>query len=291
MNKKFSIFPYLFIAPHLLLFTVFLITPTITGFIMSFFKWDYITKPVFVGLKNYGNLLDSNAIDYLKFWTTFGNTLKFVVITVPLLIIISLFLAILLNEKMVLRNFFRFTFYAPVVLSVTVACMIWRWILEDNVGIVGYYLNALGLQRIHWLSQDPYIWLTIVIITIWWLLGTNFIFFMAGLQEVPKELYEAAEIDGAKAWGKFWNVTLPGIKRTMFFVLVTTTLGQFNIFGQPYILYGGRMPDNVQVLLNYVYQVAFDSYRMGSAAAMTVIMGITMVVISAVQYKLMRADD
>lgn len=291
MKKKFSITPYLFIAPHLLFFIVFLIIPTVSGIVVSFFKWDYLTPPKFVGLKNYANLINSETIDYIKFWSTFGNTAKFVLFTVPILVVLGLFFAVILNENFSFNRFVRFAVYSPIVLSVTVACMIWRWLLEDNAGLINHYLEMLGFERIHWLAQQPFIWITFVIITVWWQVGMNFIFFLAALQEVPAELYEAASMDGARAWVRFWHVTLPCIKRTTFFVLVVTTLGQFNVFGQPHILFGGRMPDDVRVLLNYIRDVAFNDFRMGAVSAMTMIMGLAMILVSVVQFKLLKADD
>ncbi|WDU82524.1 carbohydrate ABC transporter permease [Caloramator sp. Dgby_cultured_2] len=293
MNKKLQkIEPYLFILPQFIFFIVFMILPTGLGIWISLNKWDYLTKPKFVGLKNYIDLFKPDTIDYLEFWNAFGNTFKFVIFSVPPLIIIALALALLVNSpNLKFRNFFRGVFYASNVLSVSCVGLIWLWMLDTNAGLVNYYLEKLGIGRIPWLAELPWAWISLVAMTVWWIIGGNMILFLAGLQDIPQTLYEAADIDGASGWQKFWYVTLPGLKRPLLFIVIMTTLAQFNIFGQPYMVTRGGPGNATKVLLMYIRDVAFGQYRMGSASAMAIMMGLVMIVFSIIQYKLLSPKE
>ncbi|CCJ32674.1 MULTISPECIES: carbohydrate ABC transporter permease [Caloramator] len=293
MNKNLQkIEPYLFILPQFIFFIVFMILPTGLGIWISLNKWDYLTKPKFVGLKNYIDLFKPDTIDYLEFWNAFGNTFKFVIFSVPPLIIIALALALLVNSpNLKFRNFFRGVFYASNVLSVSCVGLIWLWMLDTNAGLVNYYLEKLGIGRIPWLAELPWAWISLVAMTVWWIIGGNMILFLAGLQDIPQTLYEAADIDGASGWQKFWYVTLPGLKRPLLFIVIMTTLAQFNIFGQPYMVTRGGPGNATKVLLMYIRDVAFGQYRMGSASAMAIMMGLVMIVFSIIQYKLLSPKE
>lgn len=280
--------PYLFILPHLVFFCMFLVIPTVLGFWISLNKWDYLTAPTFVGFKNFAALFNKDTIDYMEFWITFGNTLKFVIFSVPILIIIPLILATLLNTKIRGKNFFRALFYSPSVLSVSTVTLIWLWMLDTNAGLINYYIEKLGFDRVAWLTSLPWAWVALVGMTAWWVIGGNLILFLAGLQDIPESLYEAASIDGAGTWQKFRNITLPGLSRTTLFVTIMTTLGQFNVFGQPYMTTKGGPGTSTKVLLMYIRDVAFRQYRMGSASAMAIMMGLFMITFSIIQFRLMK---
>lgn len=285
---KGNLAPYLFIAPHLVFFTVFLIIPTFLGLYISFFKWDFFTDMKFVGLKNYLDLCSPGTIDFQEFWSTLFNTFKFVVFSVPFLIAIPLFLSVLLNHKLPGRNVFRAVFYAPSVLSVATMGLIWKWLLDSNAGLINFYLEKLGLGKVAWLTTENWAWVALVMMTAWWILGGNMILFLAGLQDIPESLYEAAAIDGAGTWAKFKHITIPGLSRTFLYVSVMTVVGQFNVFGQPFMTTGGGPGGKTKVLMMYIRDVAFGQYRVGSAAAMSIMLGIILITLSIIQFKLMK---
>ncbi|TMW71388.1 carbohydrate ABC transporter permease [Alteribacter natronophilus] len=285
--------PLLFISPHLFFFIIFLAYPTIYGIYISFHSWNFFTDAAFVGLQNYANILwntDSLFFDY--FWSAFRATLIFVILSVPFLVIIPLFLAIGINARPFGHNFFRALFYAPSLLSVVTVVLIWIWLLDTNAGLINYYLAYTGLDAIPWLTRAPWVWISLVLMTIWWTIGTNMILFLAGLSEIPDHLYEAAKIDGANKIQQFFHVTLPGLKAPMAFVVIMTTLASFNVMAQPQLATGGGPGYETRVLILYIYEVGFTggNPRAGLAAAMSVILGMILLSISLIQFKLMTKE-
>ncbi|GAF66046.1 ABC transporter permease protein [Bacillus sp. TS-2] len=290
---KEKLTPILFIGPHLIFFIIFLAYPTFYGFVISFNNWNFFTDMEFVGLQNYANILwntDSLYFDY--FWSAFQATLTFVVLSVPFLIIVPLFLAIGIHARPFGHNFFRALFYAPSLLSVVTVVLIWIWLLDTNAGIVNYYLGMVGLDNIPWLTRVPWVWVSLVLMTIWWTIGTNMILILAGLGDIPDQLYEAAKIDGANKFKQFIHVTLPGLKGPLAFVLVMTTLASFNVMAQPQLATGGGPGYDTRVLILYIYEVGFTggNPRAGLAAAMSVVLGMILLCISLIQFKLMTKE-
>ncbi|HEY8346481.1 MAG TPA: sugar ABC transporter permease [Symbiobacteriaceae bacterium] len=284
------IVPYLFIAPHLVFFVTFVATPVLYGFWLSLNQWDFLGEPKFVGLQNYLNLFDKSTVQGLYFWNAMGNTLEFVLYSVPLLVTIPLGLALALDTRLPGRVIFRTVFYAPMVLSVATVAIIWRWLLDTNAGLVNYYLKSiLGIgEKIPWLADLPWAWISLVLMTVWWTIGGNLILFLAGLQDIPQTLYEAARIDGANSWQTFRYITLPGLKPTLLFVTVMTTIASFNLFGQPYMTTGGGPNRATQTAVMLIRDEAFKAYRMGSASAMAWVLGLLMMVVSIFQFRAMR---
>lgn len=287
-NTLKKLVPYLFIVPQLIFFTVFLIIPTIIGAWASLNKWDYISKPKFVGLKNYIDLFTSGTIDNQEYWRAFGNTFKFVLFAVPPLVVIGLLLAIMLNTKIPGKNIIRGIIYAPNVLSVASASLLFVWMMDTNAGLINYYIVKFGGKAIPWLTTLPWAWIALVLLTVWWTVGGNMLLFLAGLQDIPASLYEAGDIDGANGWQKFTNITLPSLRRTLLFVIVMTSLNQFNVFGQPLMTTGGGPGGETKVLIMYIREVAFSQYRMGSASAMAIVMGLAMLLFSIIQFKVLQ---
>ncbi|SDN89403.1 carbohydrate ABC transporter permease [Alkalicoccus daliensis] len=290
---KEKLTPLLFIGPHLFFFLIFLAYPTIYGLVISFHNWNFFGDMSFAGLENYANILwvtDSLYFEY--FWTAFRATFIFVILSVPPLIIIPLLIAVAINAKPPGQNFFRALFYAPSLLSVVTVVLIWIWLLDTNAGLVNYYIGTLGLDAIPWLTRTPWVWISLVLMTIWWTIGTNMILFLAGLGEISDQLYEAAKIDGANKIQQFFHVTLPGLKGPMAFVLVMTTLASFNVMAQPQLATGGGPGYETRVLILYIYEVGFTggNPRAGLAAAMSVVLGMILLCISLVQFKLMSRE-
>ncbi|WP_444684436.1 carbohydrate ABC transporter permease [Alkalicoccus luteus] len=285
--------PLFFIAPHLVFFLIFLAYPTIYGVVISFHNWNFFGDMSFVGIQNYASILwqtDSLYFDY--FWAAFRATFIFVILSVPPLIIIPLLIAVAINAKPPGQNFFRALFYAPSLLSVVTVVLIWIWLLDTNAGLVNYYIGTLGLDAIPWLTRTPWVWVALVLMTIWWTIGTNMILFLAGLGEISDQLYEAAKIDGANKIQQFFHVTLPGLRGPMAFVLVMTTLASFNVMAQPQLATGGGPGYETRVLILYIYEVGFTggNPRAGLAAAMSVVLGLILLCISLIQFKLMTNE-
>jgi multiple sugar transport system permease protein len=225
---------YLFMAPYLVLFTIFIVVPVVFGIWISLHNWDPMlpVKP-FVGLQNYVDLVTPGSTTFGPFWKSMEATGKFTLYSVPLLVLIPLLLALMLNQEFRGRNFFRATFFAPYVLGVAVIGILWRFLLDPNVGLLNYYLGVLGLpDNIPWITDLPWAWASLVGVTVWWTLGFNTVIYLAGLQDIDPALYDAAKVDGANRWQRFVNVTLPGIRPVLLYVITVTILASANMFGQ-----------------------------------------------------------
>jgi multiple sugar transport system permease protein len=285
-----SLTPYLFLAPYLILFTVFVLAPAIFLIWISLHDWDFLLpgKP-FVGLENYLNLFKSGTVSSGPFWSSMEATGKFVLYSVPLLVIIPMALAILLNQRFPGRNFFRAAYFAPYVLGVAVVGILWHFLLDPNVGLVNYYLGKLGIDaNIPWTTETPWVWAALVGPTVWWTLGFNTVIYLAGLQDIPRELYEAAKVDGAGRWAQFRNVTLPGLRPVLIFVVTTTILASANVFGQPYLITNGRPGIETRSAIMNIGQVGLREFRMGEAAAASFILTLALILVSLVTFVAFR---
>ena len=217
------------------------------------------------------------------------NTFKFVLFSVPFCIAVPLVLAAALNTKPKLGKIFQSIFYMPSLFAISAVVIIWTLIFNVNYGPINTMLNS----NIPWTSTQPYAWVTLVVVTVWWTIGGNMVIYQAALNGIPKDYYEAADIDGANSIQKFLKITLPAIKGQILYTLVMTTIAQFNIYGQPLMLTGGGPADSTRVLLMYIQQNAFGSGQSiaGIASAMAVILGVCIMIVSAIQFKLLRKED
>lgn len=281
---------YAFITPHLIFFLVFMVGPTVYGLYISFFNWDFLGTPSFVGLKNYLRLFNPDTLQGTYFWKAVWSTIQFVIYSVPVLIVIPLLLALALNTQVRGRILFRTVFYAPVILSVATVAIIWRWMLDTNAGMLNYYLKTWFGSKllVPWLVELPWVWISLVIMTCWWTIGNNMVMFLAGLQGIPEQYYEAARIDGANRFRQFWHITLPLLKPTTLLVTVMTTIASFNLFGQPYMTTGGGPGVATRTAVMLIRNEAFKDFRMGSASAMAWMVGIIMIAISIAQFRLLK---
>jgi len=283
--------PYLFMAPYLLLFLVFVVIPAVYGLWISLHNWDYLLpgKP-FVGLQNYANLVTPGSTTFGPFWNSMEATGKFTLYSVPLLLVIPLLVALILNQKFPGRTFFRAVFFAPYVLGVAVIGILWRFILDPNVGLLNYYLGLIpGVpDNIPWTTATPWAWAALVIPTVWWTMGFNAVIYLAGLQDINSELYEAAKVDGANRWQRFRNVTLPGLRPVLFFVLTITILASANVFGQAYLITQGAPGNETRTAIMYIAETGLRQFQMGSAAAMSYVLALFLAVISVVNFVFFR---
>ncbi|WP_250027841.1 carbohydrate ABC transporter permease [Paractinoplanes maris] len=284
---------YLFLLPYFVVFATFVLAPAVYGLWISLHDWDYLLpgKP-FVGLDNYKALFDSNSAVYSFWWESLTATGIFTLFSVPLLLSIPLLLALLLNRSFKGRTFFRAVYFAPYVLGVAVIGVLWRFVLDPNLGVVNSVLGAIGLPGdTPWTTALPWAWVTLVGVTVWWTLGFNAVIYLAGLQDIPRELYEAARIDGGGKWAEFRHVTLPGLRPVLLFVTVNTVLVSANMFGQSYLITQGAPGTETRTAIMYIAQVGLSDYKMGSAAAMSYLLTACLLVISLIVFRLFKEKD
>lgn len=294
-RRRFSLTPYLFILPHLVFFALFVGYPFFYGLYISLHEYDYLRPAAtrFVGLNNYVALFSPGTIKFNEFWNALTNTLKFVVYSVPLLVVIPLGLAVLLNTKTPGRNFFRAVFFSPWVLSVAVVGILWWWIFQSQGGLLNYYLADLGIRAPRWLSTAPWAWVSILTATVWWTSGFNMIILLAALQDIPEEIYEAADIDGAGPWQQFTGVTLPLLRPVLLFIVTISIIASFNLFGQPLFMTNGGPPQPggggyTEPIMLRIYNEGFVRPFQGSAAAMSFVVAAIMIIFSYLNFKVFR---
>lgn len=282
--------PWLFMAPYLVLFIGFVLLPIVFGVWISLHSWDY-TMPVhpFVGLENYAALLSPESVHFEAFWGSMKATGIFTLYSVPLLLTIPLLVALLMNKKFPGRNFFRAIYFAPYVLGVAVVAILWRYLLDTNIGLVNYYLGLLGLpDDIAWTTSTPAAWVALIGVTVWWTLGFNAVIYLAALQDIPSELYEAARVDGASAWQQFVHVTLPGLRPVFVFVTTITLIASANMFGQSYLITQGGPGRETRTAIYQIAETGLRNFEMGAAAAMSYVLTLFLIVISLIVFWLFR---
>lgn len=255
-EKSLNLTPYLFIGPHLVLFLIFFLVPAIFGIYISFTNWNLVNAPTFVGFDNFREiLLNTESTFHNQFFTGLGNTFKFALFTVPFLIIIPLMYAIALNTKIRGMKLFQSIFYLPSLFSISAVIIIWATMFNRTFGPI----NQIFRMDVNWVGAQPYAWIALIIVTVWWTIGTNMIIYQAALNGVPKDYYEAASLDGANKIHLFRYITLPGIKSQILYTLVITTIAQLNVFGQPLMLTSGGPNQSTAVLLMFIQGNAFGS--------------------------------
>ncbi|WP_202879683.1 carbohydrate ABC transporter permease [Ornithinimicrobium pratense] len=282
--------PWLFLAPYLTLFVVFVIAPIVYGAWISLHRYDYTLpgKP-FVGLDNYLTLLTPGSITFDIFWDSMQATAIFTVTSVPLLLVIPLLVALVMNRSFPGRNVFRAVFFAPYVLGVAVVAVLWRYLLDRNIGLVNYYLEAVGLPGdIAWTTSVPAAWVALVGVTVWWTLGFNAVIYLAGLQDIPRELYESARVDGANGWQQFRHVTLPGLRPVLSFVTMVTIIASVNMFGQSYLMTEGGPGRATRTAIYQIAETGLRNYQMGSASAMSYVLTVFLMLLSLGVFWLFR---
>jgi multiple sugar transport system permease protein len=284
-RRQSGLVAYLFLAPYLVIFLGFIIAPAIFGIWISLHDYDFaLPEKPWVGLANYVDLFTPGSRDFGDFWQSMGATGIFTVFTVPCLVIIPLLVSLLLNRQFKGRTFFRAVFFLPYVLGVAVVGLLFRYILDPNIGVVNYFLGS----NIPWTTDLPWAWISLVGMTVWWTLGFNSIIYLAGLTDIPRELYEAAEMDGANRLQQFRNVTLPGLSQVLIFVITTTILASANMFGQYLLLTKGAPGTATRTAIGYIADEGLRSFRMGSAAAMSYILAAILLLISLINFRLFR---
>lgn len=293
LRRHGGLTPYLFLAPYLVFFVVFLLAPALFGIWVSLHDYDYLLPhQPWSGLQNYINLFTPGSRDSSDFWHSMLATGIFTVLSVPFLVACPLGVAMLLNRKFPGRGFFRAVYFAPYVLGVAVIGLLWRFMLDPNIGLINFYLTKLGIDHPPaWTTAQPWVWVSLVGMTVWWTLGFNAIIYLAGLQDIPGELYESARLDGATPWQEFRYVTLPGLRPVLLFVLTVTILASANMFGQSYLLTQGGPGHATRTAIMYIAETGLRQFRQGEAAAMSYILTILLLLISLLNFRLFRSQD
>jgi multiple sugar transport system permease protein len=273
----------LFVAPYLLVFAALLIYPLVSGMWLSLHKADVFGGALFIGLENYSRLF--HDAEFLK---SVRNTLYFVVLTVPALTLIGLALGLALNAGSRASAILRGLFFSSSILSVTIVTLIWRMVLIPDGGLIANLLSKLGIAPIAFLSSEKLALPALAVTTIWWCIGLPMMLFLAALQQVPKELYEAAVLDNAGWWRTLWSITLPSIRRTALVVVVIEVILQFQLFGQAQIMTLGG-PNNASLpIVLFAYQVGFQRWDIGYAAAASEILFCMILAAAMMQMLLVR---
>src|SRR3954468_2140457 len=268
---------WLFSAPFFVLYILFLLWPVIAALRTSLFDESLVGHTAWRGLKNYSELLhDAN------FWQAMWHTLEFTLLSTPPLVLLALGLALLVSRVARMQWLFRLAFFAPYVLPVSVVVLIWNWLYQPGFGLINSYLVSLGLSEVNWLGQPGVAMISVVIATVWWTVGFNFVLYLAGLQEIPRELYEAAAVDGASAWDQIRRITLPLLGSTTALVVTLQVIASLKVFDQIYLLQQGQAgPENsTRPAIQYIYEQGFTSYRVGYASALSFVFLLAVVAVS-----------
>ncbi|MCA9836699.1 MAG: sugar ABC transporter permease [Trueperaceae bacterium] len=282
LKTRETIAAYLFLSPFIILFSVFVIRATFYAIQMSFFDWTILRpfKP-FVGLANYKELINDDV-----WWLALKNTLYFSIITVVGTSAVALAAALAINQPQVKgKEFFRVLLYMPSLLSVGVIGLTWVWLLNTQFGIVNYLLSFIGIRPINWLGDGKLVIPALSLTTIWWGFGFPMLIFLAGLQGIPEQLYEAARIDGARQGQIFWRITLPLLRPTLLFVTVTGFIAHFQVFGQPFIMTRGGPGRASYTVIFYLYEAAWRAFRMGYGSAIAVALAIIIIIFTLLQFR------
>jgi multiple sugar transport system permease protein len=289
-RRRFDPTGLIFLLPFLVAYTLFLIWPIILGFRMSFFNWSLVRGGAseFLGLENYRELFGDPV-----FWSSMWHTVLFTLLSTPPLVLIALVLAMLVDRVTFGQWFFRFSFFAPFVLPVSVVALIWIWLFQPGYGLINSYLTSLGLGEVGWLSDANVAMITVVIVTVWWTIGFNFVLYLAGLQEIPQDLYDASAVDGAGALAQTRWVTIPMLSRTTVLVVVLQVLASLKVFDQVYVMYtqGGLNYPVTRPIVGYIYDQGFTSYRVGYGSAMSYVFFLIILVVSAVWFAVARRRE
>ena len=285
----------LFISPFLLFFLLFWLIPFVYGIVMSVSKYSLIQgNRGFVGLANYIKILFSSSMYHKSFVQGLGNTVIFVVLTTPFLVFGSLFLALLLDrlpER--LKGIFRTIYFASYSVSVTAVAAVFVWLMKGNGGYFNNMLISMGIIKtpIPWMEQQPFVWVALTVATVWWTIGYDMMLFVNALNEIDTSLYEASAMDGAGFWVQFRYIILPNIKNVFFFVLMTTIIASFNVYGQPRLMTKGGPGETTKPLIMMITSTIMDRNDLGVGSAMTILMGVVIILCSVGQYYLTKEKD
>ncbi len=285
-NLTDTIWGWLFLLPTIVGLMILNIIPIFQTIYQSFLKTGAFGKGnTFVGFENYQRMFADTSI-----WQALFNTFKYTIIEVPFSIIIALVLAVLLNQKIKGRTLYRTIYFLPMVAAPAAVAMVWRWLYNSEFGLLNHLLNSIGLKSVNWISNPNITFISIAVVGIWSVIGYNMVLFLAGLQEIPKDFYESAEIDGAGAIRQFFSITLPLISPTMFFVTVTRIIGAMQVFDSIYMMLDISNPalPKTQSLVYLFYKYSFIESNRGYGSAIVMLLLAVILVITVIQLRLQK---
>lgn len=276
-----SLTPYYFLLPALILLSLTVFYPALQAFYLSFTRYEDLTQPpVWIGLENFRKLWAD-----LLFWQTFRNTLLYLICVVPLLVVLPLGLAILVNRTLRGIHWFRVAYYVPVVISIVVAGIAWKWLYADN-GLLNQFLQLLGIGKIPWLTSPNWAIFSVMAVTIWKGLGYYMVIYLAGLQAIPADLYEAASIDGSDGIKKHWDITVPLMKPYLLLVAVISAISATKVFEEVYVMTKGGPNHHSETIVYYLYDKAFGELELSYACAIGLIMFLIILGLSVLRLSL-----
>lgn len=283
--RQNNINSYFLVAPYILHVAVFVLFPVAFSIFLTFHDWNIIGPMKFIGLSNYEKLVQDQF--FLK---SIRNTLVFLAIHIPLQIIISLGLAVVLNQQLWFRAFFRGAFFMPVVVSGVVITILWQQLYGYEMGTINSLLMAMGFEKIGWLIDPKWAMPSIAIMATWKNVGLYIILFLVGLQSVPKSLYEAADLEGATQWQQFRHITIPVINPTIVMVVILSTIGGFSLFIEPYVMTGGGPLNSTLSSVLYIYKQGFFYYHMGYAATLGLVFAMIILFVVFIQRRVIEKN-
>ncbi len=278
--------PYLLVSPYLVFVFVFVLFPVFFCLFLTFNKWNIIAPMHFIGIDNYKHLFKDKL-----FWLAIVNTLKFLLLHIPLQLIVSLLLAQLLNQQIKAKSFFRASFFMPVIVSGVVITILWQQLLGYDSGIINRLLTSIGISKVGWLVNPDVAIYSIAVMATWKNVGLYVILFLVGLQTVPPQYYEAAKLEGANKWQQFYHITLPMINPTIFMVVILSTIGGFSLFIEPYIMTGGGPMNQTLSAVLYIYKQAFQYYNMGYSATLGFFYALIIMTVVILQKKFIEKEE
>lgn len=280
LKRKNTLIAWSFIAPNFIGFLIFTLVPVVFSLILAFMKWDSFSTPEFVGLQNFTRMLSDDT-----FWISLKNTFLYTIGVVPLTLICSLGLAILLNQKIKGVKFFRTAFFFPYVTSLVAIAVVWSMLFHPTMGPINQFLRMVIENPPGWLSSSDWALTAIIIVSVWRGMGYYMILYLAGLQGISKELYEAAAMDGANKWKQFIHITVPALRPTTFFVTIMLVINCFKIFDLVQVMTDGGPGRATNVLVYQVYSEAFVKFNFGYASAIAMVLFVIVLVITVIQFK------
>ncbi|WP_139994105.1 carbohydrate ABC transporter permease [Paenibacillus paridis] len=283
-NRRNNWYGYLFISPMMLGFLCFLAGPILYAFALSFTDYSLLHPASFVGLDNYAQLMGKDPL----FWKTVGNTLYFSAGLIPLNLLLALSLALMLNQKLPGTGLFRTAIFTPVVTSIVVWAIVWKYVFATDAGLLNQILGYFGIQGPAWLYDTALVMPVVIVVSVLKKVGMNMVIFLAALQDVPSMYYEAATIDGASKWRQFHSITLPMIAPSIFLTLIITLIGSLKVFSQIIVMTEGGPGTSTYVLVYYIYQLAYKVFDIGYASAVAFILFFLVLVLTLVQWMLRK---
>lgn len=282
-KQKTTLIAYIFILPQIIGMLSFILGPMVYSLVISFSRWNLVDPPQWVGFENFRVQFHDPL-----FWKVILNTVYYSSVSVPLGIVISLGLALVLNKKIKGVTWYRSIYFAPVVTPMVAVALVWAWLYNADFGAINTVLNYVGIKGPKWLADTTWAMPSIIIMSIWKSVGFNMVIFLAGLQDIPEQVYEAADIDGANKWHKFRDVTLPLLSPAIFFVMIISVMSSFQVFSQIYIMTGGGPANSTNVIVLHIYNLAFRYWKMGEGSVVGWVLFAIILLFTLIQFGLSK---